>query len=157
MTQTLTVNGTRHTVAPDHEDMPLVFILREILGLTGTKYSCLQGICGACTIHVDGAPERACQLTLADVAGAAITTIEGLSEEGTHPVQQAWMEGQVAQCGWCQPGQIMQAAGFLSAEPDPDEDAIRDAMSGHICRCGSGPQILAAVARAAELTREGKA
>ena len=154
MTIKLNVNGTIHSVEQVHDDAPLVFVLREALGLTGTKYSCLQGVCGACTIHIDGQPVRACQLTAQDVDGAEITTIEGLSENGSHPVQQAWLEGQVAQCGWCQPGQIMQAAGFLDEVPNPTDDDIRNAMESNICRCGSGPRILEAVSRAAEIAKE---
>ena len=154
MTIKLNVNGTIHSVEQVHDDAPLVFVLREALGLTGTKYSCLQGVCGACTIHLDGQPVRACQLTAQDVDGAEITTIEGLSENGSHPVQQAWLEGQVAQCGWCQPGQIMQAAGFLDEVPNPTDDDIRNAIERNICRCGSGPRILEAVSRAAEIAKE---
>lgn len=156
MTLELNINGTNHSVDLVHVDAPLVFVLREALGLTGTKYSCLQGVCGACTIHLDGQPVRACQLTAIDVEGQEITTIEGLSEDGSHPVQQAWLEGQVAQCGWCQPGQIMQAAGFLEEIPNPSDDDIRSAMEANICRCGSGPRILEAVARAAEIAKEAR-
>jgi isoquinoline 1-oxidoreductase alpha subunit len=154
MTYQLSINGQIHEFDLAHSDTPLVFVLRETLGLTGTKYSCLQGLCGACTVHLAGSPARACQLTIADVEGEEITTIEGLSEDGSHPVQRAWLEGQVAQCGWCQPGQIMQAAGFLNDVPAPDLSEIQGAMDGNICRCGSGPRIIAAVARAAELAQE---
>lgn len=154
MELSLRINGQLRTIALTDPDTPLVFVLRETLGLTGTKYSCLQGLCGACTIHLDGQPVRSCQLTAPDAEGAEITTIEGLSEDGNHPVQRAWVEGQVAQCGWCQPGQIMQAAGLLAENPQPDAQDIRDAMGGNICRCGTGAQILKAVARAAELARE---
>ncbi len=154
MVLSLRINGASYDVDLPHDDTPLVFVLRETLGLTGTKYSCLQGLCGACTIHLDGRPARACQLTASDVEGAEITTIEGLSADGSHPVQRAWIEGQVAQCGWCQPGQIMQAAGFLNEVPHPDTGQIRDAMDASICRCGTGPRILEAVARAAEIARE---
>jgi len=150
----LSINGQVRDFDLVHSDTPLVFVLREVLGLTGTKYSCLQGVCGACTVHLDGRPARACQLTVADVKGADITTIEGLSDDGTHPVQRAWVAGQVAQCGWCQPGQIMQAAGFLKENPAPELSDIRNAMDGNICRCGSGPRIIAAVARAAALAQE---
>ena len=142
MTLILKVNGVTHQVSLDDPDTPLVFVLREKLGLTGTKYSCLQGLCGACTIHLDGEAVRACQMSAQEAEGADLTTIEGLSENGNHPVQQAWMEEQVAQCGWCQPGQIMQASAFLSETPDPSAQDIRDAMDGHICRCGTGPRIL---------------
>lgn len=145
--------GPREVVVTDPET-PLVLVLRETLGLTGTKYSCLQGLCGACTIHIDGRAARSCQMTARDAQGAAITTIEGLSKDGMHPVQRAWIEGQVAQCGWCQPGQIMQAASLLAENPHPNEQDIRAAMDGNICRCGSGPRILQAVARAADLAAE---
>ncbi|MFV0513913.1 MAG: (2Fe-2S)-binding protein [Jhaorihella sp.] len=154
MAYQLSVNGQVHEFDLAHADTPLVFVLRETLGLTGTKYSCLQGLCGACTVHLDGSPARACQLTVEDVAGMDITTIEGLSEDGSHPVQKAWLEGQVAQCGWCQPGQIMQAAGFLNEVPRPDLSEIKTAMDGNICRCGAGPRIINAVARAAEIAQE---
>lgn len=131
--------------------MPLVFFLRDELGLTGTKYGCLEGLCGACTVHVDGEPARACQITLADIQGTDITTIEGLSEDASHPVQRAWIELDVAQCGYCQPGQIMQAVGFLTESSNPDEAEIAAAMEGNLCRCGTGPRILAAVRLAADL------
>lgn len=148
------LNGEQRKVALADPEMPLVFVLRDILGLTGTKYSCLQGMCGACTVHVDGQAARSCQIMAHEVAGASVTTIEGLSEDGSHPVQRAWVEVQVAQCGWCQPGQIMQAASLLSSNHYPSEKEIRDAMGGNICRCGSGPRILRAVAKAANLSRE---
>ncbi|MFN7010312.1 MAG: (2Fe-2S)-binding protein [Allorhizobium sp.] len=154
MELSFTLNGELRTIVVADPEMPLVFALRDMLGLTGTKYSCLQGLCGACTIHLNGQALRSCQLTALDADGAEITTIEGLSREGTHPVQRAWLEEQVAQCGWCQPGQIMQAAGLLADNPHPSEQEIREAMDGNICRCGSGPRILRAVARAAELLRE---
>lgn len=154
MELSFTLNGALRTIVVADPEMPLVFVLRDTLGLTGTKYSCLQGLCGACTIHLNGQALRSCQLTALDADGAEITTIEGLSREGTHPVQRAWLEEQVAQCGWCQPGQIMQAAGLLTDNPHPSEQEIREAMDGNICRCGSGPRILRAVARAAELSRE---
>ncbi|MCA1971281.1 MAG: (2Fe-2S)-binding protein [Caenispirillum sp.] len=150
----LTLNGEPRKIVVADPDMPLVFVLRDTLGLTGTKYSCLQGLCGVCTIHVDGRAMRSCQMTAREVEGAALTTIEGLSPDGTHPVQRAWVEGQVAQCGWCQPGQIMQAASLLAETPHPSETQVRETMDGNICRCGSGPRILRAVARAAELAGE---
>jgi aerobic-type carbon monoxide dehydrogenase small subunit (CoxS/CutS family) len=154
MELSLYLNGGRRKVVLSDPETPLVFVLRDKLGLTGTKYSCLQGLCGACTIHIDGRAVRSCQITAHDAQGAEITTIEGLSKDGTHPVQRAWIEGQVAQCGWCQPGQIMQAASLLAENPRPSEQEIRAAMDGNICRCGSGPRILRAVARAADLAGE---
>lgn len=153
MKLTLTVNSQPHSVEVDDPEMPLVFVLRDLMGLKGTKYSCLQGACGTCTIHIDGQAARACQTQAADVQGAQITTIEGLSDDGSHPVQQAWVEEQVAQCGWCQPGQIMQAAALISETPEITPPQIADGMSGHLCRCGTAPRILRAVERAAELSR----
>ncbi|MEZ5841696.1 MAG: (2Fe-2S)-binding protein [Hyphomicrobiales bacterium] len=148
------LNGAPASVEVDDPAMPLVFALRDRLDLKGTKYACLEGVCGACTVHVDGAAVRSCQMPVADVAGAEVTTIEGLSADGAHPVQRAWLEGRVAQCGYCQSGQIMQAAAFLAETPSPDAGAIEAAMSGNLCRCGTGPRIRAAVARAAEIQRE---
>lgn len=156
MELSLNLNGGPRTVVVTDPETPLVLVLREALGLTGTKFSCLQGLCGACTIHVDGRAARSCQMTARDAQGAEITTIEGLSKNGTHPVQRAWVEGQVAQCGWCQPGQIMQAASLLAENPHPGEQEIRAAMDGNICRCGAGPRILRAVARAADLAGEAR-
>ena len=151
----LTINGTGHDVqAPP--DMPLLWVLRDVLGLTGTKYGCGAGICGACTVHLDGVAVRSCQLAAADAEGAAITTIEGLgTPEAPHPVQAAWIAAQVAQCGYCQSGQIMTAAAFLAETPTPTAQDIDAAMSGNLCRCGTYPRIRAAVADAARRLAEG--
>jgi isoquinoline 1-oxidoreductase alpha subunit len=130
---------------------PLLWVLREAIGLTGAKYSCGTGACGACTVLVDGHPIRACVTPVDAVAGADILTVEGLSADGSHPVQRAWLELDVAQCGYCQPGQIMTAVALLSGHPDPDDAAIDGAMAGILCRCGTYQRIRAAVHRAAEL------
>jgi isoquinoline 1-oxidoreductase alpha subunit len=148
-----TLNETPVEADAVHPDMPLLFLLRDHFGLTGTKIGCLEGVCGACTVHVDGESLRSCSLTASDVDGAAVTTIEGLSPDGSHPVQRAWIEGQVPQCGYCQSGQIMQAAAFLAETPDPTPQEIAEAMAENLCRCGTTRRILAAVAHAAELAR----
>src|SRR5262249_14191316 len=137
--------------APD--DMPLLWVLRDLLGLTGTKYGCGMAQCGACTVHVDGQAMRSCVLPVATVGSRAITTIEGLSLEGEHPVQRAWIEADVVQCGYCQPGQIMTAAALLKAKPKPSDADIDAAMAGNLCRCGTYQRIRAAVRRASELAR----
>ena len=149
------LNGDPTRVEVDDPDMPVVFLLREQLGLTGTKYGCLEGLCGVCTIHLGGIATRSCQIVAADIEGAEITTIEGLSADASHPVQRAWKEKRVAQCGYCQPGQIMQAAAFLNEEPDPSREDIVDAMSGNLCRCGTNPRIHDAVELASKLASEG--
>jgi len=131
------------------EDMPLLWVLRDHLDLVGTKYGCGIAQCGACTIHLDGDAVRSCSLTAAQAEGKAITTIEGLSEDGSHPVQQAWEEVDVPQCGYCQAGQIMTASAFLSKNPNPTEAEIKDAMNGNICRCASYTRIFRAVELAA--------
>lgn len=143
------VNDVPRVLDLPDPDMPLVFVLRDVLELAGTKFSCLEGLCGACTVHVDGRAVRSCQMTARGADGARVTTIEGLSADGSHPVQRAWVEERVAQCGWCQPGQIMQAAAFLSETPRPSPEDIAAAMAGNLCRCGTAPRILKAVARAA--------
>jgi len=148
----LRVNGKDHDVAAP-SDMPLLWVLRDLLGLTGTKYGCGMAQCGACTVHIDGHAVRSCVLPVAAVGGRAVTTIEGLSAEATHPVQLAWIEADVVQCGYCQPGQIMGAAALIAARPDPTDDDIDAALSGNICRCGTYLRIRAAVKRAAELSR----
>jgi isoquinoline 1-oxidoreductase alpha subunit len=147
---TLQVNGQEHTVDADPET-PLLWVLRDTLGLTGTKYSCGSGLCGACTVHLDGQATRSCVTPVSAAAGHAIVTIEGLSPEHLHPVQEAWLEENVPQCGYCQPGQIMQAAALLAENPTPTDDDIDAAMSGNICRCGTYPRIRRAIHRAAEI------
>ncbi|MFG6562947.1 MULTISPECIES: (2Fe-2S)-binding protein [Sulfitobacter] len=148
----LTVNGTVHEVDVE-DDMPLLWVLRDELGITGPKYGCGIAQCGACTVHVDGLAVRSCQLRAADVNGD-VTTIEGLgTPEALHVVQAAWVEHQVAQCGYCQSGQIMQAASFLELNPEPTDDQIDAAMSGNLCRCGTYPRIRAAVHSAAARLR----
>ena len=142
------MNGKTHEVDVE-DDMPLLWVLRDELGITGPKYGCGIAQCGACTVHVDGISVRSCQLAAADVDGE-ITTIEGLGNPlALHAVQEAWMEHQVAQCGYCQSGQIMQAASFLALNPAPTDDQIDAAMSGNLCRCGTYPRIRAAVKTAA--------
>jgi isoquinoline 1-oxidoreductase alpha subunit len=144
----LSVNGEPRRLEADPE-MPLLWALRDILGLTGTKYGCGIAQCGACTVHVDGEPARACVVTLASVAGRQVTTIEGLHPEGRHPVQLAWIEAQVPQCGYCQSGQIMSAAALLRKTPNPTDTEIDAAMAGNLCRCGTYQRIRAAIRRAA--------
>jgi isoquinoline 1-oxidoreductase subunit alpha len=146
---TLNINGRelRTEVAPD---TPLLWVLRDHLGLVGTKYGCGISACGACTIHVDGNAVRSCSLPVSAVGTAQVTTIEGLSEKGDHPVQLAWDEADVPQCGYCQAGQIMSAAALLKANPKPDDDDIAAHMSGNICRCGTYARIKAAVKAAAK-------
>ena len=146
---TFTVNGKPHNFDGDPE-MPLLWYLRDLAGMTGTKFGCGLGLCGACTVHVDGTATRSCMTPMGSIGGRAITTIEGLSRDGTHPVQVAWRELNVAQCGYCQSGQIMQAASLLKATPKPTNKEIDAAMSGNICRCGTYPRIRAAIKRAAE-------
>ncbi len=145
----LKVNGESKTVDVA-TDTPVLWVLRDHLNLVGTKYGCGIGQCGACTIHVDGTPLRSCSTTLAQVDGKAITTIEGLSDDGKHPVQEAWTEVDVPQCGYCQAGQIMTASAFLENNPNPTEEEIKNAMHGNICRCASYTRIRKAVAIAAE-------
>jgi len=130
-------------------DMPVLWVIRDLLALTGTKYGCGRGLCGACTVHLDGIAVRSCQVPLRSVEGRSLTTIEGLSPDGTHPVQRAWLELQVPQCGYCQPGQMMTAAALLARNPDPTAADIDAAMRGNLCRCGTYPRIRKAVAKAA--------
>jgi isoquinoline 1-oxidoreductase alpha subunit len=144
----LTVNGLEREVdAPS--DMPLLWVLRDLLGLTGTKFGCGIAQCGACTVHLDGAPKRSCVTPVSAAAGKKITTIEGLSPDGSHPVQRAWADLDVVQCGYCQSGQIMSAAALLAAKSDPSDSEIDAALSGNICRCGTYQRIRAAVHHAA--------
>ena len=149
----LKVNGKEHEVDVE-EDMPLLWVLRDELGVTGPKYGCGIAQCGACTVHMDGIAVRSCQVSAADVDGE-ITTIEGLgTPDSLHAVQAAWVEHQVAQCGYCQAGQIMQAASFLDLNPEPTDDQIDAAMSGNLCRCGTYVRIRAAVKTAAQNLQE---
>lgn len=146
----LNVNGSDHEVdAPP--DMPLLWVLRDLMQMTGTKYGCGVAQCGACTVHVDGVPKRSCITPVAAVEGQKITTIEGLSADGSHPVQKAWAELDVVQCGYCQSGQIMSAAALLEQIPSPTDIDIDQALSGNLCRCGTYQRIRAAVHRAAEI------
>jgi isoquinoline 1-oxidoreductase alpha subunit len=149
---TLTVNGTRRRFDGD-PSMPLLWYLRDDLALTGTKYGCGISQCGACTVHVNGAPVRACQRRMQTLEGAAVTTIEGLHPSGEHPLQVAWRSVDVPQCGFCQAGQIMQAATLLARTKAPTDADIDAAMNGHICRCGTYPRIRAAIKAAAEPSR----
>ena len=145
---TITVNGERQTVDV-RPDTPLLWVLRDELGLTGTKFGCGIAQCGACTVHVNGAPTRSCVTPISASAGSDVTTIEGLSENGEHPVQQTWVEEDVPQCGYCQAGQIMSAAALLERNPTPTDDDIDAAMAGNLCRCGTYVQIRKAIKRAA--------
>jgi isoquinoline 1-oxidoreductase alpha subunit len=141
----LNVNGREHDVDIP-EDVPLLWVLREELGLTGTKFGCGRALCGACTVHVDGAARRSCVVAVKDVAGRSITTIEGLgSDASLHPLQQAWVEHNVPQCGYCQPGQLMMAAALVRKHPQPSDAQIDAMMSGSICRCGTYPRIRKAI------------
>lgn len=144
----LNVNGKRYRVRVDG-NMPLLWVLRDILGLRGTKFGCGVAQCGACTVHLDGRATRSCVTDVGLAALTEITTIEGLSANGDHPVQRAWRDLGVPQCGFCQPGQIMSAAGLLNEHPSPDDAKIDSAMSGNICRCGTYPRIRAAIHKAA--------
>lgn len=144
-----TVNGNpvKYELAPD---TPLLWALRDASNLTGTKFGCGSGLCGACTVLVDGEPVRSCQVTIAEIEGTFVTTIEGLSAERAHPVQQAWLELQVPQCGYCQSGMILAAVAFLKERPKPTREQIRESIT-NLCRCGTYPRIEAAILRAAEL------
>ena len=148
MTQ-FTLNGKTVSVENDPDEM-LLLVLRDTLKLKGTKYGCGAAMCGACTVHVDGVASFSCQMSVGDVEGAEVTTIEGLSDDGSHPVQKAWIKEQVAQCGYCQSGQIMRAAVFLAANPTPNHEEIKDEMSANLCRCGTYKRIFKAVERAAQ-------
>jgi isoquinoline 1-oxidoreductase alpha subunit len=151
-TISLSVNGQRRRYDGD-PTMPLLWFLRDELSLTGTKYGCGISQCGACTVHVNGAPARACQRRMETLNGATVTTIEGLHPTGEHPLQVAWRDLDVPQCGFCQSGQIMQAAGLLARNTKPGDTDIDAAMNGHICRCGTYPRIRAAIKAAAEQLR----
>ncbi|AKS45910.1 isoquinoline 1-oxidoreductase, alpha subunit [Octadecabacter temperatus] len=150
----LTVDGTTHEVDVE-DDMPLLWVLRDEIGIKGVKYGCGIAQCGACTVHLDGVAVRSCQTWAVDAVGAEVTTINGLGTPAAmHAVQEAWTEHQVAQCGYCQSGQIMQAASMLAAIPDPTDEDIDAEMSGNLCRCGTYPQIRAAIVTAAAKLRE---
>jgi isoquinoline 1-oxidoreductase alpha subunit len=145
----LLVNGQTYTVEADKQ-MPLLWVLRDLLGLTGTKFSCGMGLCGSCTVLIDEEPVRSCITPMESLAGKTILTIEGLSPDGSHPLQKVWIEERVTQCGYCQPGQIMNAAALLRKTPNPDDAEIDAAMGDVLCRCGTYPRIRAAIHRAAQ-------
>ena len=145
----LRVNNQAYTVEAESE-MPLLWVLRDLLGLTGTKFSCGMGLCGSCTVLIDGEPTRSCITPVSSVTGKAILTIEGLSPDGTHPVQQAWLDEHVTQCGYCQPGQIMNAVALLEKNPKPSDADIDDAMKDVLCRCGTYQRIRTAIHRVAQ-------
>jgi isoquinoline 1-oxidoreductase subunit alpha len=151
---TLVVNGKQQRVDVS-PDLPLLWVIREDLRLTGTKYGCGMALCGACTVHLDGTPIRSCVTPISAAAGKTVTTIEGLSAQATHPVQRAWRELDVPQCGFCQSGQIMSAAALLAQKPSPTDRDIDAAMAGNICRCGTYQRIRAAIHRAAALKKGG--
>jgi isoquinoline 1-oxidoreductase subunit alpha len=148
MSITLTVNGREQRLEVDPE-MPLLWVLRDVLGLTGTKYGCGQALCGACTVHLDGQVVRSCCTPVKRAAGKAVTTIEGLSVDGDHPLQRAWIEHAVPQCGFCQAGQIMTAAALLAKKPRPSDAEIDQSLAGNLCRCGTYTRIRAAIRKAA--------
>jgi len=150
----LNVNRKEYTIAVQ-PDTPLLWVIRESLGLTGTKFGCGIAVCGACTVHVDGEAVRSCRTPVSDVQGKEITTIEGLSIGGDHPVQKAWIEDEVPQCGYCHSGQIMRAAALLAENPTPTDEDIDDAMSDSICRCGTYQRIRRAIHRASQITAVG--
>jgi len=151
----LTINRTRREVEVD-DDTPLVWILRDSLGLTGTKFGCGVGVCGSCTVLENGEAIRSCQIPASDAKGRSFVTIEGLSADGTHPCQRAWLEEDVAQCGFCQPGMILTACSLLRDHPNPDDAVIDAAMSDSVCRCGTYPRMRRAIKRAAALMQEKK-
>lgn len=150
----IVVNRKAMTVPRKLRDVALLDFIRDFAGLKGTKFGCGIGLCGACTVHIDGTAARSCQVSVAEVVGRRVTTIEGLAGTSAsgelHPVQEAWIEVAVPQCGYCQPGQIMTAAAFLSRNPDPSDEEIRDEMSGNLCRCGTYARIRRAIVRAAK-------
>jgi isoquinoline 1-oxidoreductase subunit alpha len=150
MTIDVKINGKTLSLDADPE-MPLLWAIRDLAGMTGTKYGCGKALCGACTVHVDGQPVRSCSYPVSAAAGKSVTTIEGLSADGSHPVQVAWRELNVAQCGYCQSGQIMSAVALLEMNPKPSDEEIDGAMSGNICRCGTYTRIRAAIHKAAEM------
>jgi isoquinoline 1-oxidoreductase subunit alpha len=153
MTIRVRVNGVEHELDVDPE-MPLLWALRDVLGLTGTKYGCGQALCGACTLHLDGQVVRSCVTPIRRAAGRSVTTIEGLSPDGNHPLQRAWVDLGVPQCGFCQAGQIMTAAALLAKTPKPTDEQIDQSLAGNLCRCGTYTRIRAAVKKAAGLSEE---
>jgi len=154
-TISLTVNGTNRSLRVNDPEMPLLWALRENLGLTGTKFGCGTALCGACVVHVNGEPVRSCITQVSQVAGKKITTIEGLSRDGSHPVQRAWIAAEVPQCGYCQAGQIMSAAALLAENKNPSDAEIDAAMAAHICTCGTYNRIRKAIHAAAATMRKG--
>ena len=150
MAVTFLLNGKSATVNVDPQ-MPLLWVLRDTLNMTGTKFGCGMALCGACTVHIDGEPARSCITPVSSIEGKKITTIEGLSDDGSHPVQKAWIEEDVPQCGYCQSGQIMSAVALLAKKPKPTDAEIDDAMNGNLCRCGTYQRIRKAIHRAAEI------
>lgn len=152
----LDINGTTREVEADG-DMPLLWVIRDLLQLSGTKYGCGMAQCGACTVHLDGKPVRACVTPVASVGTRKVTTIEGLSTDGSHPVQRAWAEADVVQCGYCQSGQIMTAVALLAKKPEPTDADIDAALSGNICRCGTYARVRDAIHLASRLVRKGGA
>ena len=155
MSDSITVNGAEHPVSVAG-DMPLLWFLRETLNFTGTKYGCGMGLCGACTVHIDGEAVRSCLTPVSAALGRKVTTIEGLSPDGRHPLQRAWVEHRVPQCGYCQAGQIMNAASFLARNPSPSAAEVDRAMQGNICRCGTYKRVRAAILSAAANAAEGE-
>jgi len=146
----LTINGRAHTVPIDDPTMPLLWVLRDLLGMTGTKFGCGVGQCGACTVHLNGAAAHSCQTPVSAVGDRAVTTIEGLSRDRSHPLQRAWIAEDVPQCGYCQSGQLMAAAALLASNPAPTDADIDTALSGNLCRCGTYQRIRRAIHRAAQ-------
>jgi len=155
MSMKLDINGAVHDVDASG-DMPLLWVLRDVIGLNGTKFGCGMAQCGACTVHLDGKPVRACITPMSTVGARKVTTIEGLSQDGSHPVQRAWAETDVVQCGYCQSGQIMTAVALLAKKPEPTDSDIDAAMSGNICRCGTYGRVRDAIHLASRLTRGAK-
>jgi isoquinoline 1-oxidoreductase subunit alpha len=147
------VNGKEHTLDVDPE-MPLLWVLRDLLGLTGTKYGCGEALCGACTVHLDGKAVRSCVTPVRRANGHAVTTIEGLAPDASHPLQRAWVDLRVPQCGYCQAGQIMTAAALLAVQPKPTDADIEASMAGNLCRCGTYPRIRAAIRKAAGIPED---
>ena len=153
MSYTININGEARSADVDG-DMPLLWFLRDTLELTGTKYGCGMGLCGSCTVHLDGKAVQSCRTTVSEAAGKSVTTIEGLSEDSSHPLQIAWLKNNVSQCGYCQPGMIMSAADFLKQNPDPSVEDIDAALDRNLCRCGTYLRVRKAVADAAEQMKE---